>query len=361
MLEGNEGNQGNESANASTEEFNAENFDISQLDAADGQSSDVNMDALKEMGIFTDEGSKKDEVDHSDKEVENLPEDASLDDIISDLAKNPKEHDAEIEEKLAQDKLDNDDSKQSDDSDLEELESIIYKGEERKLSKSELKEYAQKGFDYTQKSQENSKRNLELEERMKGLDDREKESFSKFEEQKQKFSNDLNAKKQWDFVLSALQKQNPDLYDDVKSFSEDIMIQHQNPLVQGLMEKVNSLENRGVEKEDQEIANQYYNELKDIKSTLIPTLEKLGISVDEDKIKDAWIKGAENVKAAAYSIYGDQIRKLQESKIKLNTAKRKASSRKTPTASSLGNAKRTETARPKKSSYHNISKKLLGY
>jgi len=349
-------------ADLNADEFNVENFDIGKLDNADGLSSDINMNTLREMGIIKDESSSQDEVDQSEKkEVEKLDEDASLDDIISDLA-NPKEHDKEIEDKLAKDNEpdDSDDSKQSD-KDLEELESIIHKGEEKKLSKSELKEYAQKGFDYTQKTQEISRRNLELEEKIKSLDEREKASFTKQEEERQKFSTDLNEKKQWDFVLTALQKQNPDLYDEIKGFSEELMVNYQNPLVQGLIEKVSSLENRGVEKEDQEIANQYYRELGDLKSSLIPTLEKLGITVDEEKIKDAWIKGAENVKAATYSIYGDQIRKLQESKIKLNTAKRKAAIRKVPTVSNIKGTKKVELSRPKKSSYHDISKRLMGY
>jgi len=354
----NAGNNVEANANLNADEFNAENLDIGKLDNADGLSSDISVDALKEMGIILDDSSNQSEVDQPEDGIEKLGEDASLDDIIGELAKNPKEHDQEIEDKLAQDKEDN--SKQPD-KDLEELESIIYKGEERKLSKSELKDYAQKGFDYTQKTQEISKRNLELEEKLKGLEEKENSILAKHDEQRQKFTKDLNEKKQWDFVLTALQKQNPDLFEEVKGFTEELMVNYQNPLVQGLIEKVNTLENRGVEKEDQEIANQYHRELNEVKSTLIPTLEKLGIKVDENKIKDAWIKGAENVKAATYSIYGDQIRKLQESKIKLNSAKRKAATRKVPTASSMRAAKKVEPTRTKKSSYHDITKRLIGY
>ena len=351
--------------NADVNEFSAESIDIGNLDKADGSSTDINMDALREMGIVLDDSSNQSEVNQPDEleGIEKLGEDASLDDIIGELSKNPKEHDQEIEDKLndAVSKGDKD-SKQPEKDLKEDLETIVYKGEEKKLSKSELKELAQKGYDYTQKTQEISKRNLDLDEKIKGLEEREKQFQVKFQEERQKFEKELNQKKQWDFVLNALQKQNPDLFEDVKSFSEELMVNYQNPLVQGLMEKVNALESRGIEKEDQEIANQYYRELDDVKANLIPKLDKLGIKVDLEKVKEAWINGAESVKAATYSIYGDQIRKLQESKIKLSQAKRKANIRKAPSATTASPRKEiAQSPRRSRSNYHDITKKIIGY
>lgn len=356
--------------NENGESFDAANFDFGKLDQADGQSSDINMDALREMGILDDDGSNHDEVEQPEEDdgLEKLGEDASLDDILKELSKNPKQFDQSIEDKLAEgkdagkDKGAKDSEQPKEKDSKEDFETIVYKGEEKKLSKSELRELAQKGFDYTQKTQEVSKRNLELEEKLKGIEEKEKQIYTKFQEEKTKFETDINEKKQWDFVLNALQKQNPDLFDEIKNFSEELMINYQNPLVQGLIEKVNYLEKSGVEKEDQEIANQYYGELNTLKSTLFPSLEKLGIKVDEEKVKQAWIKGAENVKAATYAIYGDQIRKLQESKLKLTAAKRKASTTKVQAAVNAKSVKSSSSDdKPKRSSYHDITRRIVGY
>ena len=93
---------------------------------------------------------------------------------------------------------------------------------------------------------------------------------------------------------------------------------------------------------------------------MFPVLEKLGITVDENKIKDAWIKGAENVKAATYSIYGDQISKLYASKAKLADTRKKTSVKKTPGVGSI-NPARPMNSEKKFKGYNDISRKIIGY
>ena len=213
------------------EENNIEGIDVANLD--DSDANDISEDALIELGIV--EGKTK--ADQSEKEVE-PKKDLSLDEILKELSKNPKQFDQEIEDKLESVKDDEKDEKEKPEEESEDFETIVYNGEEKKLSRKELIDLAQKGFDYTQKTQELSKNRMTFEEKIKELEGKENEIFSKFEEEKTKFKNELNVKQQWDFVFDNMQKQNPDLYEEVKGFFEEVNTSYNNPLVKSLMAKV---------------------------------------------------------------------------------------------------------------------------
>ena len=337
------------------EDFNAENFSIDQLDQPDGESSDVSIEALEEMGIIESSSSNSSEVKQSDNsELEKLGEDASIADVLKELSKNPKQFDEEIEKELA-------DNDQPEEESIEEaLESIMYNGEEKQLTKDEFKEYASKGFDYTQKTQDLSKQRLEFDKSVEAFEEQKANLHGEFQKEKTQFQNELGLKKQWDFALDTMQKQNPDLYDEVKSFHEELITTYNNPLIQDLMNEVQSLKSQGLQKEDANVANQYHSQMSKAKKDIFPMLEKLGLRVDEAKVKDAWIKGAENVESAVYSIYGDSVRKVQESRLKLSAARRKTSTSKSPTMGNT-NASKTVEKSSKPKSYHDISKKFLRY
>jgi hypothetical protein len=56
----------------------------------------------------------------------------------------------------------------------------------------------------------------------------------------------------------------------------------------------------------------------------------IGIKVDSDKVKEAWIEGEKSnlsVRQALDAIYGDQIRKAYESKLKVSRLENKPRSR----------------------------------
>ena len=127
-------------------------FSFEELDQLSGESDDISEDVINEMlGVEKKEVVKKDQPKKESKDL-------TTDEMVKQLAKNPKQFDQETEEKFADD-LDSEDEADNDQLETEsksseELESIMYNGEEKKLSKEELKELAQKGFDYTQKTQD---------------------------------------------------------------------------------------------------------------------------------------------------------------------------------------------------------------
>ena len=201
---------------------------------------------------------------------------------------------------------------------------------------------------------------MSFDEKVKELEQKEQEIYSKIEQEQTKFKNEIGLKQQWDFVLESMSKQNPELHQEIKEYFEEITTSYNNPLVKNLMSKVEELEARGIKKDDSEIVNSYNNEVKQLKQDLYPTLEKLGVKIDEEKVKQAWVKGADNAKAAVYSIYGDQINTLWQSKTKLDQARKKSAVKKTPNAGSFKRAPQ-ETGKTKFKSYQDITRKLIGY
>lgn len=77
-------------------------------------------------------------------------EDGLLDNEADDL---PEEELPEGEELDEDEDPDQEEDEESDEPTEEELEELTYKGETKRLTKAELKELAEKGFDYTQKTQ----------------------------------------------------------------------------------------------------------------------------------------------------------------------------------------------------------------
>ena len=337
---------------------------MNNLDQPDEDSSDVNYDALAEMGIEVDRPESK-----SQPAKKGTPKSGknSVKDILKELGANTKQFDQESEE-FAEDAMgdDNDDEssednpKEESDGPEEDLFEITHNNAKRSLTKKEMIELAQKGFDYTQKTQGLSKERMAIQEEAKKLEERQAKLLNEVEQEKQKFKQELDLKRQWDFALDFMRQENPDLLAEIESSFKQATLHYKHPLVDQLSRRIEELEANNTRQSDQQIANQYYSELNSLKESLIPKMNDLGISVDEEAIKQAWISGAKDVKAAVYSLYGDQLNKLLSSKAKVQDTRSRLASRPSAGIAGVNRGNKTSSS-PAIKNYSDISRKILGF
>ena len=230
----------------------------------------------------------------------------------------------------------------------ESLFEITHNGEKVKLSKEELLEHAQKGFDYTSKTQT-------LAEQRKALEEEKERELAEIREQQetwnqkhQELQDLVTLKNQWDHYITQLERNDPGFYEQIQQGFQETQDQYTNPVVAAQIEALNSKmaqydqvlqerENMAIRKEFETGYNQAIEKFKS-------DFETLGLNVDKEKIQKEWVDGAKTVEQAVLNVYASDMIKLLKSKGKVESVKKQVSNaQKVPTA---GNQQMAKSVQP---------------
>lgn len=267
-----------------------------------------------------------------DKNIKGL----SPEEMLSFLEKGENVTDSELE--IPED--DNAESMMTEDAPDQEEDTfeIVWKGQVERLSKEQVKQLAQMGKDYTQKTQALSEERKAWETERKHTEAQLNEYVQKLEQKEQSLSTKMESYEKFDMAIDVLKEQDPDFYADLQARVNAITRQVDNPVIRRQLDtynsKISKLEQELEKASLSKIKEGFYNEVNQAKQTLGSKLEKLGIFVDWDgAVKQQYVNGAKDVQTAVYAIYGDQIQKAYDSKLKLNDVKQKVGQGKaTPSA-----------------------------
>jgi len=221
---------------------------------------------------------------------------------------------------------------------------VIHNGKPVKMSMEDLKSYAQKGFDYTTKTMTLSEERKAIEEEKKKFEEELQNQLKTYEQRRQELDEVVSLKDQWDFYINSLEQSDPDLFEEIKNGFQKTAQHFQNPVLTAQMQKMRELEERYqkdlVERENQQIRTQFQSGLDTAKKgEWGQLLDQLGMKLDEAKVRDAWVNSEGSVDDAIKQVYAQDVIKRLQSKSKVSTTKKKASSKKVPTA---GTAKSTK-------------------
>lgn len=334
-------NESTESSEGSSESITP---DQPLEESSENDSNDLDHGSLNEMlGISQKEGV----VDNSGKKSSKAQQSDAKD---NDVAKLLEELGAEPEEIDPEELVDSEGKK-----DFE----LKVDGKVQKFSLDELKNFASKGFDYTKKTQEVASQRAELQGFKSKMELEYKEHQNKITEARNQFQNELKLKEQFDFCLDNIKQEDPVFYEELQNKLQSSIKHYSNPVVEKLMKEVESLKGIHQNNEMAAIKNQYQNDWSSAKTNIVPQIEKLGIKVDEEAVKQAWIKSGD-MKAAIFSVYGNDLNKLYTSKVKVDSAKNKIkTTNKVVARSPISNDVDVATVK-ERGGYGSITNKLLG-
>lgn len=290
-------------------------------------SSDSSYPTLDEVGALGYEVDKEDSVNVSKTEIELDPtekgSEKSIDDILKEVDPNEKEEPKKEEVVKDEEFL------------------IKHNGEMKKLERDEVVEYAQKGYDYTQKTQALSEREKEFNARAESFEKQVEAKNLAIAESQAKHQTQLEEYNVLDFALTEMQEKDPGLFEEVARYYQDAVKLQNTPANKAMRQEMAQLRqqieglSRGSEKQVNEkeadlIREKFNSEIDLVQKDIFPKLNALGIRVDMEKVKQAWIEGEPSnltVRQAMDAVYGDQIRKAYESKLKVSRLQNKGASR----------------------------------
>jgi len=259
-----------------------------------------------------------------------------------------------------------DDSNEGSGDNQPETFEIKHDGVVKNLTREQLLEHAQKGFDYTVKT-------MKLGEERKALELEKAESESNAEklmatinEKKKELSELVNTKNKWDFYLGNLERSNPDLFDQVTSGFNEVESQFSNPLINSQMEAMNetvaALQKQVQDREQDIIRNQYNSDLVSSKEKWGETFKKVNLNFNEEAIKEAYINGAKTVNDAVIQVHGADMIKLLNSKNKVGETKAKVQGKKSAPTSGKSKAiaaKKVKSAPKGRASWNELERMVL--
>jgi hypothetical protein len=221
----------------------------------------------------------------------------------------------------------------------------------KKLSRDEVKELAQKGFDYTQKTQAIAQERKEFEALRQKYDADLEKAVADVEEKHKTIGEKSKVLDVWDHALEDIEAKNPDLYQEIaKHFAESKRalenpvtrrlqseLEQTRALVQQLQENLNGGRNAAKEEYIRKTFSDEMTKVQDKYSTKFTTL---GLKPDWEKVKQSWIAGNDaglTVHQALMAVHGEDIVKLFESRGKVADAKLKSdlAAKKPPTSGGL--------------------------
>lgn len=272
---------------------------------------------------------KKDSLKEVGKDIQLNPD--NIMDEINQMMKGKEANENEVEAPGLEDA----ENPEEVEGEAEEVEEILYQGKAEKLTKDQLRDLAQKGYDYTQKTQ------ILAEEKKAWAAERQKveselsEAVKSFEQRESQLNDQLSMLEKWNVVTDFMEANNPELFQEVKSLFNQVVRQFDNPMIKRQFDnqanEIKALREQLTEKKSQDIRQSFADDLSKTQKELA-SLQELGVFIDWDgKVKQAWTNGAENVKSAVYALYGDQIRAAYDAKSKLTQAQRKVLDKKNTT------------------------------
>ena len=231
--------------------------------------------------------------------------------------------------------------------------------------------------DYTRKTQELSRTKKEFESfQDKSLKDLQ-ETVGKLDAHYKQFDDKLASLDQWNYAMDTLKEEQPELWDAVQETFNNIGKQFRNPIInnqlaaankraQELEARLERLENgnktNSQSQQDAQIRADYQKELSQVQTQIAPHLKRLGMKIDWQKVQKAWIKtGAETIKHALYSVYGDDIARRYESMVKTGRTRDNVRLLQSPTVSRGGRVqgKKGPQADPLSGSYNDLINGIL--
>ena len=210
--------------------------------------------------------------------------------------------------------------------DLGKLEKFTFEGKE--YTPKEFKEAGMRLEDYTKKTMALAQGSKDVQSRQASLESMEakaKESLTKNAER-------LNQLEELDYFVDHLADIDPDFLDSLKSKLNGFRSNYTNPVVNGLKKKISELESvfqkNDEAREIAKIKSAYDQELATIQKDLFPELESIGLKVNMEEVNELWKSGADlgiSLKQALYAKHGEDIRRLYQSKSKVNKVEKEVS------------------------------------
>lgn len=335
-----------------------------------------------EIGAFLAEsaasGAESKKVDANPKkeakksEDRNTANNVDADQILNDFLSEKKDGKEEKNEESTEEETTKDAEEvdgESKEESTEEFDVIKIDGQEIKLKKPELVEYAQKGFDYTKKTQalaeEKKAFQAEYSEAKKEMES----LLSQTEAKDRELDEKVKRADQLDMLLSRIENKHPEIFQQLSSEWASIQEQVNNPFVDaklsGALREINDLKSKLGARESEQIRTNYYNEKQDVEKTLAPVFEKFKFQPNWDKVQKVWAAGEQaglTVRQAFNAVHADDLRKLHDSRSQAEQSKRNlAAVKKTQTigGKSAGN-KSTKTNIHKLNDNQMIDKFLAG-
>ena len=270
---------------------------------------------LSGIGSFIDEMSGGGDPAPTEAAPEAAPEstkekDESLGDMFDKFEQENKEkkNEAEAPEEVDQGPID-----------LGKLEKFTYEGKE--YTPKEFKDGFLRQDDYTKKTMAIADERKSYAQKVSALEAKEK-SFS---ETMTKSKERLEQLEELDYFIDHIATANPELLDTIKSELGGFRTHYANPIVKNLQKKLEAIEStfskHDTDREVMKVKSQYDNEVSTLQKDLIPEIESLGLKIDMDKVNKIWEAGEDagiTVKQALNALYGDEIRNLYKSKIKVS-------------------------------------------
>jgi len=226
-----------------------------------------------------------------------------------------------------------DDEAETPETDGEESEEVEAAEESEEDAESYQIEVNGKRYDYTlDQLQDAARTGLELEIQRETWEGELTQTLQDVEKFVGQHEQDMQRLQLVDAAFDILKNQDPTLAEDFENALRQVSGQLNNPVVQNLQKEVETLRKETVNKttavEDQRIREEWGREVEDLQKAWGPKLKSLGVKADWDnKVKDAWINsGTGSVKAAFFSVYGENIAKLSASKRNVATTQKQARS-----------------------------------
>lgn len=217
-------------------------------------------------------------------------------------------------------------------SEAEEVYQIMHKGEIKELSISELKELAQKGYDYTQKTQLVSEDRTALDDEVKLFEAEQEKVTAQLMQERQELDETYKIKAHWDSTIDTIEREEPELYEKIQDYFNSTVKTFTNPVInselKAMREEIAQMRQANQQTEDVKTRTGFEADLKKVIDENGPRLSKMGIQLNGDKIQEAWIQSGGTVKEAMMQVYGSDITKAYESKLKLQSVKTKTKTKK---------------------------------
>jgi len=315
-----------------------------------GDTSDV--DAL--LKSLEDEGGNEESPSEEAKAPKSKTTDwnSAVNDTLKELSESnqktsaedqPKEESEEVKDLTPEEimkKLNDGDLKPEDNESQESADegiTIDYKGEKITLEGEKVKELAQQGYDYTQKTQKLAEERKSWEAEKKAAEEEYNIAIKEIEDYNKQFDEQIAIKQQWDFVLDAIKTDDPDLYDQIQDKYQSTAKFFKNPVVDSEIQKLRKelldLKAQTQEKETFDTLKNFDSEMNTVKDKY-KSVSIIGLKPDWGKVKTKWAETGKSVESVFLEMYGADMNKLYQSKLKLKAAQTQ-SQKKSPTIGSI--------------------------
>jgi hypothetical protein len=210
-------------------------------------------------------------------------------------------------------------------------EAISRNGEPVKFeSVEQIKELLSKGNDYTQKTQELASQREEYEADIKQQYETLETERAELAQAREDQGEVAIHNEVFGEVLENLKESDPDLFEDIQRAFQKGMANHNrsvnNPAVTAMQKRLDEMQgkmDKGAEDKRAEelkgIETEWNEGWTSLESSILPKFKKMGVNVDEKIVADAWGKdpdGKMTPEEAVWQVYGKQIQKVMDAKLK---------------------------------------------